>query len=368
MRKMLTVVLTITAFVAFSGFTFIHSSPFGSRPKGERMERIRQSPNYRDGMFQNEEPIPVTTIEETDGERFSPWKHFLGSKPDSLVAQAGQIAVEKHDLTRLNREQDCYVWFGHSSYLLQLSGVTFLVDPVFYSAAPVRFVNKPFAGTDAYKPCDMPEIDYLVITHDHYDHLDYHSVKELRAKVKKVICPLGVGAHLERWGYGADQLIELDWNEDAPLDIYSDASRKCRAVCLPSRHFSGRSLRHNQTLWASFLLQTPSGNVFIGGDGGYDGRFARFSKQFSNIRLAILENGQYSKYWPYIHTLPHELAKIMSDLGATEYITVHHSKFCESMHAWDEPLRNEQTAAQASGANLSVVNIGQIHLLTKTER
>ena len=254
------------------------------------------------------------------------------------------------------------VWFGHSSYLMQLDGKRILVDPVFCMASPVSFVNKPFKGTDIYKPEDMPDIDYLVISHDHWDHLDYQTVKRLKDRVRKVICPLGVGEHFEYWGFDKERLVELDWQENAKLDS------GFMVHCLPARHFSGRGLTSNQSLWASFLVETPTRKVYIGGDSGYDSHFARIGKQFPGIDLAILENGQYNEGWKYIHTMPRYLGQAAKDLKAKKIITVHHSKYALARHRWDEPLENEIKAAKEDSLNLFVPVIGQVIGLNPLEK
>lgn len=251
-------------------------------------------------------------------------------------------------------DSDWMVWFGHSSYLLQLSGKRVLVDPVFCMASPVSFVNKPFKGTDIYKPEDMPEIDYLVISHDHWDHLDYQTVVQLKERVRKVICPLGVGEHFERWGYDKENLVELDWKEDALLD------NGFTVHCLPARHFSGRGLTPNQTLWASFLLETPSRKVYIGGDGGYDTHFEEIGRQYPDIDLAILENGQYNEDWQHIHLMPTALGEAARDLKAKRLVTVHHSKYALARHPWDEPLKNELEAATRNSLDLIAPEIGEV--------
>ncbi len=367
MKKMFYILLCTVTVIVLSGFTFLHGKRFGALPEGERLERVLHSPNYRDGAFQNEEPTMHMTVNQDSARqgRFKTIVKFVfGKKPEGRMAEKGEVTVVRSDLRQLDPREDVYVWLGHSSYLLQLSGKTFLVDPVFYQGSPVSFVNKMFPGTDYYKPEHMPEvIDYLVITHDHWDHLDYRVVKEMKGRVRHVVCGLGVGAHFERWGYAPDQLIELDWNEEAPLTEYealTPDSTQCRVVCLPSRHFSGRGFKSNQSLWASFMIETPSGRVFIGGDGGYDGRFKRFGEQFPVIDLAILENGQYDQRWAQIHTLPEQLGQEMSEMGARRYITVHHSKFCLANHSWREPLDNERRAAEESGKELIVCQIGEI--------
>ena len=250
----------------------------------------------------------------------------------------------------VKEKKDIVVWFGHSSYLLVIDGKTVLVDPVLYSGSPVSFINRPFKGTSIYKPGNLPYINYLVITHDHYDHLDYKAVKKLKHKTGKVIMPLGVGSHLEYWGYEPDKLVELDWMES----FHDEVS----FTCTPAKHFSGRSFKRNKTLWASFILQVGDKCIFIGGDGGYGNHFKKIGEEF-DIDLAFIENGQYSGRWAQIHTMPEELHKVMEDLDAKHYITVHHSKFALSQHDWWEPRENEKYASEESGKDLIVLGGSQ---------
>ncbi len=351
-RRIMTVIYIILGMIivaCVATVLFINQPSFGRLPQGERLERIKQSPNFHNGQFHNLQPTQMMTSKHS---RWEAMLRFLTDKPQRTIPDKPIDAV-KIDMRSLPTDSNLIVWFGHSSYLLQLSGRRFLVDPVFYNAAPVSFVNKPFPGTDIYKPSDLPDrIDYLVISHDHWDHLDYQTVKELRNRVGKVICPLGVGEHFEYWGYDKSQLVELDWNESSELESGFNVH------CLPARHFSGRGLQSNRTLWASFMLCTPSLTTFIGGDSGYGPHFKDISTHFPHIDLAILENGQYNEDWKYIHTMPHELGKAAQDLGADRIITVHHSKYALSRHPWNEPLKNEQDAARDYHLNLIILRIG----------
>ncbi len=379
---------------------FLQTPKFGGRMRGERLERALRSPNYRDGRFHN--PGGVAVRMDTSS-AFKAMKNHAerdlskgnttdnadeghsgkdcGSVPGSIVPREGEIPVVHCDLQKLDREQDAIVWFGHSSYLLQVDGVRFLVDPVFYVASPVRFINRPFPGMNEFSPADMPEVDYLVITHDHWDHLDHRTVKELSPKVGRVICPLGVGAHFERWGYAAERLIEMDWGETAEMktiagrgpaegndnsNISDDAIRiKNHAAsfsveCLPAQHFSGRGLRRNATLWASYMLRTPGGCIYLSGDGGYGPHFRTIGERYPSIRLAILENGQYNELWRPIHIMPDALPRVIEDLGTPQtVITVHHSKYALSRHPWDEPRQTEKALID-SGINLLQLRIGEV--------
>lgn len=349
-KMVISIAIGFIMLLTAGGILFIHQPSFGRLPQGERLKRIRQSPQYRNGEFQNQHP---TTLMTSDKGRWQTLWNFLFNKPAGLSPDRPIPAI-KTALHRLPVDSDLMVWFGHSSYLLQLSGKRILVDPVFCMASPVSFVNKPFEGTDIYKPADMPAIDFLVISHDHWDHLDYQTVKQLKGRVGTVICPLGVGEHFEYWGYEKDKIVELDWQENASL------AAGFTAHCLPARHFSGRGLTSNQTLWASFLIETPSLNVYIGGDSGYDTHFEEIGQKFPDIDLAILENGQYNEGWKYIHTLPVYLGQVAKDLKARQIITVHHSKYALAKHRWDEPLKNELRTAENDSLNLIVSQIGQI--------
>jgi L-ascorbate metabolism protein UlaG (beta-lactamase superfamily) len=247
----------------------------------------------------------------------------------------GPIPSVQRDLWKLAPAENVLVWFGHSSYFLQIDGKRILVDPVLSGrASPVSFTTKAFAGTDPYTVADIPEIDILFITHDHWDHLDYDTMTKMRSRVKRVICPLGVGAHLERWGFDSGIVAEGDWGDNF------DLGDGLTAHVLPARHFSGRGLRRNSTLWASYALQTSSGyKIYLGGDSGYGPHFKEIGRQFSGFDLAILENGQYDRAWKYIHMMPAETLQAGHDLQASLVFPVHNSKFCIANHDWDAPLR-----------------------------
>jgi L-ascorbate metabolism protein UlaG (beta-lactamase superfamily) len=346
----ITYIAAIFAITGFFGFTWLKS--FGRLPRGARLERVKRSPNYHNGTFRNQHVTPTVTNKE--GSRYKLLIDFLFQRIDGLRPDK-DIPTRKSDMTSLDLNKNLLVWFGHSSYMIQIDGKRFLIDPVFYNASPVPFTNRAFKGTTIFKPEDLPAIDYLIITHDHWDHLDYKTVIQLKDRIKKVICPLGVGESFEYWGFQSDQIIELDWNDDA--DIESGFT----IHCLPARHFSGRGLVSNKTLWASFLLEARTKNIFIGGDGGYDTHFAQIGERFPNIDLAILENGQYNEDWKYIHLLPKYLVQVAKELNAKEVLTVHHSKYALARHRWDEPLNNEKKASES--IHILMPLIGEITIL-----
>jgi L-ascorbate metabolism protein UlaG (beta-lactamase superfamily) len=308
----------------------LNTAVFGKLPNGDRLERIKQSPNYKNGAFQNQSVTP----DLTDGATYySVTKEFIFGKKER-VSPVDKIPSVKTNLLNLNRDENVLVWFGHSSYFIQLDGKRILVDPVLSgNASPFSFTTKAFKGTDVYTTDDIPEIDYLFISHDHYDHLDYKTIVKLRPKIKNIICGLGTGEHIEHWGYDKNSIIEKDWNEKIILhDTFI-------AHTTPARHFSGRGLKRNQALWTSYVLQTPSMQLFLGGDSGYDNHFKEIGKTFGEFDLAILENGQYDKSWKHIHLMPHEILQAAKDLNTKRIFPVHSSKFALGNHSWDEPLQ-----------------------------
>lgn len=329
LKRIMIILFSIVLILVVGVFMFLRLPKFGKLPSGERLEKIEKSPNYRNGSFTNLNHTPQMTGEGG----------FLKIMKDMFTAKnrrpVDSIPSVKTDLLNLGRDKDILVWFGHSSYFMQIDGKRFLVDPVFCgNASPFSFMIKSFKGTDIYTPADIPEIDYLIITHDHWDHLDYKTVTKLKPKIRKVITGLGTGAHLESWGYNPAIIVENDWydhvNLEAGFTIY----------VTPARHFSGRGTKPNQSLWASFVLQTPASRIFIGGDGGYDEHFAEIGDKFGGFDLAILENGQYNTSWKYIHMMPNEVLQAARDLKAKRLFPVHSSKFALANHSWDKPLKS----------------------------
>ncbi len=330
MRYFLYIIIAIVLLCVIITLLYMRLPKFGKAPSGQRLERIQKSPNYRDGKFQNLSFTPDLT------EGYS----MLGIMIDMFFKNLpnrtplDSLPAIKTDLRSLAKDENVLVWFGHSSYFMQIEGKTFLIDPVFSgNASPVPGTTKSFKGTDIYSAADFPTIDYLVISHDHYDHLDYETIIALKTKVVKVVCGLGVGEHFEHWGYDPAVLIEKDWNENANLGDGFSIS------LVPGRHFSGRGFSRNISLWTSYVLKTPTQQIFIGGDSGYDNHFKTIGDKFGPMDLAILENGQYNVAWQAIHTLPSETLQAARDLKAKRLFPVHSAKFSLGLHAWDEPLR-----------------------------
>lgn len=322
-------ILFIVLIIGIGISLFLNSERFGKHPSKNRLKKIQQSPNYKNGSFQNLNHTPALS-EDTSMIKVL-FDFIFKSKPESPKF----IPSIKTELKSICSNDNVLIWMGHSSYFMQIDGKKILVDPVFCGyASPFSFSIKAFNNTDLYTADDIPEIDYLFLSHDHWDHMDHKTLKQLKPKTKRVITGLGNGAHLEYWGFEPKKIIEGDWYDTIQLDL------DFKVIITPTRHFSGRGFKRNQTLWVSFVFKTPSLNVFIGGDSGYDTYFKDIGDKFGPFNLVILENGQYDEQWKYIHMLPGEQLKAASNLNAETLLPVHFGKFTLANHDWDDPLIN----------------------------
>ncbi|MEA5429444.1 MBL fold metallo-hydrolase [Arcicella lustrica] len=242
LKKMVLVILIVVGIVSIIGFIYLQQPQFGKNPSGERLERIMRSHNFKDGKFQNLEKVLMVPEGYTmAGEVY---RTFFGNNPRKFPVDS--IPSMKTDLLSLSSEENVLVWFGHSSYFLQLDGKKILVDPVLSgSASPLPIGVKSFKGTERYTADDFPEIDYVLISHDHFDHLDYKTIMALKGKIKHVICGLGVGESLEYWGFNPEQIIEKDWDETAVID------ETLKIYTATAQHGSGRLKTTDNTLWMS---------------------------------------------------------------------------------------------------------------------
>jgi L-ascorbate metabolism protein UlaG (beta-lactamase superfamily) len=344
------ITLIILAILVISACIFLQHPQFGKAPSGERLERIKKSPHYKNKAFDNLSFTPQ--LAEGESMPKVMFNFIFGKKPS--LKPKHDFKFSKTDLKNLNPSENCYVWMGHSSYFIQIDGKKILVDPVFSgNASPLSFTTKAFAGSDLYSTDDMPELDYLMITHDHWDHLDYKTVTKLRPKVKQVITGLGTAEHLEYWKYDSNLTVELDWGENF------DLGNGFKIYCETARHFSGRTFKRNQAIWASFVFETPERKIYIGGDSGFDTHFEKIGEKYGSFDLAILENGQYNKAWKYIHMLPEEFLNAAKNLKTKRVIAVHNSKFALSVHTWKEPLEEISKFNETENLRLITPKIGE---------
>ena len=329
---------------------YLQHPVFGELPSGDRLARIERSPNHAGGVFHNQIDTPMRT---TDQSEWSMWMQTLfGEK--GQVRPPGVVHAVKTDLKALDPAQDLVVWLGHSSYFVQLGGQRVLIDPVFsVNAAPIPGANKAFEGTNLYTADDMPEIDALLISHDHYDHLDYPSVQAMKPKVRQVIVGLGVGTHFEAWGYDMRRVREADWNEVIAM------TPQVQVHVTPARHYSGRTFTRDQSLWVGFALVSPERRYFFSGDSGYGPHFAEIGRRLGPFDFAALDAGQYDPRWANVHMNPEQAAQAAEDLRTHVLVQAHVGRFTIAPHDWDAPFKRLAAASQGRPYALWTPEIGQ---------
>jgi L-ascorbate metabolism protein UlaG (beta-lactamase superfamily) len=352
------IAIYIILFLVVLFFSITNLPVFGRLPKDLRLQKIQQLPNYRDGALQNQS---ITPMQPEGVSFFKVLKAFLFEKhPNKSPDKALQFVIPNLSGSPKSSAPEI-IWFGHSSYLIKINGLRILVDPVFsITPSPFSFIgSKAFKGTDLVKAEDFKDIDVLLITHDHYDHLDYQSILKIAPQAKTIVTSIGVGSHLERWGIKAEKINELSWNQSVTLFDHLELT------AVPARHFTGRKFKRNQTLWSAFVLKTANYKLFLGGDSGYDTHFAKIGEAYGPFDLALLECGQYNAYWPYIHMFPEETVQAAIDLKAKVLMPVHWGKFSLAMHPWNEPIKRIVEAATAKQFPLVTPKLGETIILNE---
>jgi L-ascorbate metabolism protein UlaG (beta-lactamase superfamily) len=356
LKKIMIVVLVIVPILTLGIFAFLQKTVFGKHPSGARLQRIEKSSNYRDGQFQNLSETPMMT---GDVSYWDMARKYFGSDDIQKEPPAPFPSV-KTDLNELiatsEPNKPVIVWFGHSTYLIRIGGKTILVDPVLSArASPVQFVGSAsYNGTRIITAADLPPLDAVIITHDHYDHLDYETILQLVPTTKHFHTSLGVGEHLEHWGVPAKAISEYDWWEHGTI------ADGIEIIAAPARHFSGRGVISNKTLWSSFIIKTATHSLYVGGDSGYDTHFKLIGEKFGPFDLALLECGQYNVSWKLIHMMPEETVQAAQDLRAKVLQPVHWGKFTLALHAWDESIRRVTTEATKQGVRLTTPRVGEV--------
>jgi L-ascorbate metabolism protein UlaG (beta-lactamase superfamily) len=331
---------------------------FGAPPTGERAARVLRSPQYRDGAFHNSAATRTLRPDVAEGGgllrellRRDPRRRPAGPVP--LDAAPGAAPSGGLHLT----------WYGHASVLVEIEGRRVLVDPVWSRrCSPSQRVG-PRRLHPVPVPLDrLPPLDAVLISHDHYDHLDYPTVKALTARGSApFVVPLGVGAHLDRWGVPADRIIELDWDESVEVgrDPASGGNDGLRLVATPAQHFSGRTLARDRTLWTSWVIAGPTRRVFYTGDSGYFGGYAGIGAEHGPFDAALVQIGAYDARWPDIHMTPEEAVAAHVDVRGGLLVPVHWATFVLAFHPWSEPVDRIWQEAKARDVSLAVPRPGQ---------
>ena len=356
--KLITRLVSLVMAAVMGVFSFVVA--FGRQPRGERLERIKNSPNYSNGSFHNQaqQDEPAQAQPKSNSSVFNTIANLFTNKAE--IRPSKPLPAVKTDLWQLDRGEDVLLWMGHDALFIQIDGIRILVDPTLVMGSPVSFIKTAFPATYSYTPEDIPDIDYLLISHEHWDHLDYHTFNKLRDRIGKVVCGLGVGEYFEYWKFPKDRIIELDWYENI---TFGDG---LTIHALPARHGTNRALISNKTLWVSFMMEAPTMTIFFSGDTGYGVHFPETGRSFPNIDLAIMENGQYDEQWRTSHMLPGQLVRAIKDLNPARVLTMHHAKYDLANHTWRAPLENISAAAQREGFALLTPMMGEVVRLKDT--
>jgi len=348
-RSLVALVAIILVLIA-SVFLYLRHPVFGQLPQGDRLAHIESSPNYVDGAFQNLVDTPFLTEGATQ----------LSIRIDSVLAKKGtprpghEIPSRRTDLHHLDVNDDLVVWLGHSSWYVQLGGQRILIDPVFSgNAAPLPGMITAFDGTNLYSAQDLPPIDVLMITHDHYDHLDYPTILALEPLARQVVAGLGVGAHFDAWGYDNAVVQELDWYQSQSI------GDGLTIHATPARHYSGRTFTRNQSLWVGFVLETAQRQIFFSGDSGYGEHFADIGQRHGPFDWVSLDSGQYDPRWAHLHMNPEQAAQAATDLGANALTPAHVGRFTLAPHDWNDPFERLTIATEGRNYALWTPIIGQ---------
>lgn len=359
MLIVLWVLLALIIALAVSMVLYFRLAPrIGGNPAGERLKRIQSLRNYRDGQLHNLVPtdmnMPMSTMLKVM------WTMLRGAEGREPAQVIPVVPFDRAAWERIPDDEVAICWFGHSCVLIKLDGQTFLTDPVFGErASTFTFAGpKRFVYTEHMRVELLPHVDVVLLSHDHYDHLCYETMKEFVIQRSqqgvRFITALGVGAHLEKWGVASSSISELEWWQQVEVG-------SVKVTFAPSRHFTGRSMTNRfSTLWGSFVLQGKNKRICFGADSGYSPTFKEIGERFGPFDLALLECGAYSEYWPEIHMFPEETAQAAMDVRAKVLMPVHWGKFALGLHPWKESIERITKKASESGLPLLTPRIGRI--------
>ncbi len=353
-KKVLIILFSLIALltIAFLAFTNFYPT-FGGNVSKEKQDQYQESAQFKDGLFHNVKPVPkALSFSETMTLAYT---FFSTTVTNGRPKE--DLKIDKLDSTTVAdyKGEARLVWFGHSSFLLQMDGLNLLIDPMFSKVAAPH----PLLGGSRFNqkfPLEiekLPQIDAVIFSHDHYDHLDYETVNRIKDKTRHFFTPLGVGTHLEAWGISSAKITELDWWEDIQFETLT-------LVCTPAQHFSGRKLNNNQsTLWSSWVIQSKNDNIYFSGDSGYAPHFAEIGTKYGPFDLALMECGQYDDMWPDVHMLPEETAQAGVDVQAKKIMPIHWAGFKLALHDWTDPVKRVKLKATELKLDVITPQIGE---------
>lgn len=333
-------------------FTSLGPAAFGAAPTGERLERVRRSPHFRDGAFRN--PVPTRrAVDGALGKMLRAQRTAAG-----LRRPAGTIGLEAPtplDFARAPHTGLRATWLGHATVLVEIDGARVLFDPVWSTrCSPSTAFGPARLHPVPVRFADLPALDAVVISHDHYDHLDMATIKALALRDVRFVVPLGIGAHLERWGVTPDRITELDWHEAGEVAGLT-------FTATPARHYCNRGARVLGTvLWASWVVTGPRHRVFHSGDTGWFPGFAEIGREHGPFDLTMIQAGAYADAWPEVHLHPEDAVRAHVALDGRMMLPMHWGTFDLAPHAWEDPAERSVAAARAVGARIVVPRPGAL--------
>jgi len=351
-------IAVIFGLIVIIGTLFLNCSPqFGKSATKKQKDEYAKLVNFKNGKFINLNPSPMD---------LNYWKltnEFIKIEPNRnpsrniLVEKIDSITIENHskDITYLT-------WFGHSTFLLEIDGKKILIDPMLSKTpSPISFLGtKRYSNSIPIEAEKLPFIDVVILSHDHYDHLDYKTIKKIKNKVGRFYTPLGVGNHLKSWGVIEEKITELNWWESVEFGSIS-------LICTPARHFSGRGLFDRATtLWCSWIIKGTKDNIYFSGDSGYDTHFKEIGDKYGPFDISLMDCGQYNEDWNLIHMMPEETVKASLDLKSKLTLPIHWGGFTLAFHDWTDPIERVMIEANELSMPVTTPKIGEPVIIGKS--
>lgn len=352
------ILITISVIIV----SFINLAPqFGSNPTSNQKKNYGTFPNFKKGSFENLEQTPMFTGEVSTWDFFK--NEFVSpSKPKNNTFNRkpiSDIIPNKLDYSLFrNLKDDKYkiAWLGHSAFIININEKIILLDPMFGShAAPIPIPSlRRYNKTLPIVLDSLINIDVVVISHDHYDHLDYSTITKIKDNVNIFVVPYGIGNHLRKWNVKDEKIIELNWNE-------AFETNNIEFTCLPARHFSGRGpLNRNSTLWSSWAIKSSAVKIYFSGDSGYGKHFKEIGNNHGPFNISLIDCGQYNKAWKHSHMFPSDAVIAAKDLGTEFFMPIHWGVFTLAMHPWDEPAIKSIQLSNKVGLKYFTPKIGEV--------
>lgn len=351
-------ILIIALILTIGAIAFLNSAVFGGSPDSQTLQTMQKSPNYQNGKFENLQPLVVdgSGAGVSEDERLN-LMDFIINIFHPADGKHPKESLPTLPLTKnIPLQNNSFTWLGHSTILFKMGDKTIITDPVFYRVSPIPLGGKPYSMTHLPKTDELPNLDIVILSHDHYDHLDMKAIQEIHLKAQKFLVPLGVKAHLVKWGVDKNKIQEFAWHDTQNLD-------GLEFIFVPSRHYGGRKLStRSQTLWGGWVVKSVDFALYFTGDGGFGSHFADIAKTYApddGFDLMFVENGAYNVNWADVHMFPEQSVQAVKDAKAKLALPIHWGKYDLAYHKWDEPA--ERFLAEATKQNVAFITpkIGQ---------